>query len=55
MPKKVSIWQFKQDISDLDAQKITMSDEAKDAAERVIDDLEALLRLTTDFKYSIKE
>ncbi|EMU52295.1 hypothetical protein AB2T96_18650 [Clostridium butyricum] len=55
MSVKVSIWQFKQDISDLDAHKVSMTDEAKDAAERVIDDLEAILNLATEFKYSIKE
>ncbi len=52
---RVSIWQFKQDISDLDAQKLEMTDEAKDAAERVIDDLETLLEIATNFKYLIKE
>lgn len=55
MSVKVSIWQIKQDISDLDAHKVSMTDEAKDAAERVIDDLEAILNLATEFKYSIKE
>ena len=47
--------QIKQDISDLDYHKVGMSDEAKDAAERVIDDLESILNLATEFKYSIKE
>ena len=55
MPIKMSIWQIKQDISDLDYHKVGMSNEAKDAAERVIDDLESLLELATNFKYSIKE
>ena len=41
--------QIKQDISDLDYHKVGMSDEAKDAAERVIDDLKKL------FSSSIKE
>ena len=51
----ISIWQIQQNISDLDAQKVSMNDEAKDAAERVIDDLESLLELAKNFKYSIKE
>lgn len=51
----ISIWQIKQDINDLDAQKVNMNDDAKDAAERVIDDLESLLKAATEFKYSIKE
>lgn len=51
----ISIYSIKQDINDLDEQKVTMNDDAKDAAERVIDDLESLLKLATDFKYSIKE
>lgn len=50
-----SIYQTKQDINDLDAHKVSMNDEAKDAAERVIDDLESLLELAKNFKYSIKE
>ena len=48
-----SIYQTKQDINDLDAHKVSMNDEAKDAAERVIDDLESLLELAKNFKYSI--
>ena len=55
MSAKMSIWQIKQDISDLDYHKVSMNDEAKDATERVIDDLETLLKLAIDFKYSIKE
>lgn len=51
----ISIWQIKQDISDLEGHKIAFNDEGKDAAERVIDDLERLLDLATKFKYSIKE
>ena len=51
----ISIWQTGQNISDLRGQMITMDDEAKDAAERVIDDLERLLDLAKNFKYSIKE
>ena len=51
----ISIYSIRQDINDLDSQKRTMNDEAKDAAERVIDDLERLLDLATNFKYSIKE
>ena len=39
----ISIWQIKQDISDLEGHKIAFNDEGKDAAERVIDDLERLL------------
>ncbi|MDU4480162.1 hypothetical protein [Clostridium sp.] len=51
----ISIYQIKQDINDLDAHKVSMNNEAKDAAERVIDDLERLLDLSKNFKYSIKE
>ena len=51
----ISIWQIKQDINDLEGNKITFNDEGKDAAERVIDDLERLLELAKNFKYSIKE
>lgn len=47
--------QIKQDISDLEYHKAGMSDEAKDAAERVIDDLKSLLEIATDFSLSIKE
>lgn len=50
-----SIYQAQQDINDLDAHKVSMNDDAKDAAERVIDDLESLLELAKNFKYSIKE
>lgn len=51
----ISIWQTGQNISDLRGQMITMDNDAKDAAERVIDDLESLLELSKKFKYSIKE
>ena len=51
----LSIWQAEQNMNDLRGQMITMDDEAKDAAERVIDDLESLLELAKNFKYSIKE
>lgn len=51
----ISIWQIKQDISDLEGQKVTFNDDGKDAAERVIDDLMELLDLAKKFKYSIKE
>ncbi len=50
-----SIYQAQQDINDLDSHKVSMNNEAKDAAERVIDDLESLLELAKNFKYSIKE
>lgn len=51
----LSIWQAEQNMNDLRGQMITMDDEAKDAAERVIDDLESLLELVKNFKHSIKE
>lgn len=51
----ISIYSIRQDINDLDSQKSDMNDEAKDAAERVIDDLERILDLATNFKCSIKE
>lgn len=51
----ISIWQIQQDISDLEGHKMSMSDEGKDAADRVMEDLRDLLELVKNFKYSIKE